>query len=86
MVKDFEPGTALFAGEDGLACYRRLAADLPKVVKKPGLAAFEVGAGQGETVARLLREAFSETPDVEVTVREDINGKDRMVFCKVGLD
>ncbi|MFC5711531.1 peptide chain release factor N(5)-glutamine methyltransferase [Thalassorhabdus alkalitolerans] len=86
VVKDFEPGTALFAGEDGLVCYRRLAADLPKVLKKPGLAAFEVGAGQGETVARLLREAFSETPDVDVTVREDINGKDRMVFCKVGLD
>ncbi|MED4974552.1 protein-(glutamine-N5) methyltransferase, release factor-specific, partial [Geobacillus thermoleovorans] len=49
----------------------------PLVLGAPALAAFEVGAGQGEAVAALLAAAF---PEAAVEVDFDLNGKDRMVY------
>ena len=46
-VREHEPRLALDGGEDGLDVYRRLAAMLKDVVKRPkGIVALEVGAGQ----------------------------------------
>ncbi|MGO4889137.1 peptide chain release factor N(5)-glutamine methyltransferase [Anaerobacillus sp. MEB173] len=77
LVRGNEPHRALFGGEDGYAFYRRLMEEIPKVLNERGLIAFEVGIGQGETVAAMLKEAF---PMMTVEVVHDINGKDRMVF------
>ncbi|MFB5662758.1 peptide chain release factor N(5)-glutamine methyltransferase [Alteribacillus sp. HJP-4] len=82
LVKDHEPKRALVGGnDDGLACYRQMAEDLPELLKKKGLAAFEVGAGQGKDVAAILAEHLS---GAAIEVKLDINGKDRMVFCERG--
>lgn len=72
-----EPRLALDGGGDGLAAYRKIAAGLPQHVKPDGLAAFEVGVGQGEVVAALCREQ-----GLSVTaVVNDYAGIDRMVFA-----
>ncbi|MFC7786675.1 peptide chain release factor N(5)-glutamine methyltransferase [Rossellomorea sp. GCM10028870] len=78
IVIDHEPELALFGGEDGYDLYKRFMDELPRVMKEKCLIGFEVGVGQGETVADLLRKTF---PDAETEVVHDINGKDRMVFC-----
>jgi release factor glutamine methyltransferase len=53
-VRDHDPRRALDGGTDGLAAYRAIAAELPRLVGAGGLFAGEVGAGQGPAVAALL--------------------------------
>lgn len=79
-VLAFEPHLALFAKEDGLECYRKLATQLPKLMNKPGLIGLEIGYAQAEVVVNLFKESF---PTAKIEVVKDINGKDRMIFCEI---
>ncbi|MDG5787332.1 peptide chain release factor N(5)-glutamine methyltransferase [Evansella sp. AB-P1] len=79
-VLDHEPQLALFAGEDGLTIYRELVKQIPKAFTLPGLIAFEIGHGQGQSVSQLIREVY---PKADVDVKNDINGKERMVIAFV---
>lgn len=80
VVVAHEPHSALFAEEDGLILYRKLAEQLPALMNKPGLIGLEIGYTQGQAVANYFQKTF---PQAEVSVVKDINGKDRMVFCEI---
>lgn len=77
-VRDHEPHSALFADEEGLLLYSRMASELPGLLNKPGIIGFEIGHQQGAAVKKMLQHAF---PEAEVYVKKDINKNDRMVFC-----
>lgn len=55
QVKDYEPLKALDGGWDGLDFYRRLAEGAPRVLRRGGLWAVEVGYNQAHGVAAILR-------------------------------
>ena len=79
-VLAFEPHNALFADEDGLYFYRKLAESLPQLMNKPALIGMEIGYLQGESVQKLFKDAF---PDAFIEIVKDINGKDRILFCEI---
>ena len=56
-VLDYDPHTALFAAEEGLACYRLLIPQAFDRLKSGGLLAVEVGKGQHTAVQQIMAEA-----------------------------
>lgn len=71
-VLHHEPRGALFAGEEGLDDYRRLAPQIAPLLDSMGMAAVEIGFDQGQSAAALFRDA-----GLEVLVRQDLAGRDR---------
>ncbi|WP_342463057.1 peptide chain release factor N(5)-glutamine methyltransferase [Ureibacillus sp. FSL K6-8385] len=82
VVLDYEPHLALFAEEDGLQFYRRMAESLPDLLNRPALIGVEIGYRQGEAVADLFRSRF---PDAQIEIVKDINQKNRFVFCIIDV-
>jgi release factor glutamine methyltransferase len=74
----FDPVLALDGGGDGLEIIRRLVAALPTALAPGGLAAFEVGLGQGAATAALLEAAGLSDARCEL----DFQGADRFVFAR----
>jgi len=56
-VRDYEPGLALFAGDDGLEAYRRLIPAAFAVLTAGGLLVLECGYEQEEAIGALLADA-----------------------------
>lgn len=56
-VARFEPRLALDGGPDGLAAYRAILADLPRLLAPAGIALLEIGRGQEEALLPLTVEA-----------------------------
>ena len=69
-----EPALALFAGEDGLDFYRRIAREAPAHLLPKGRLCLEIGDGQGDAVKALLAERFK-----DIQVLNDLNGLPRVV-------
>jgi release factor glutamine methyltransferase len=55
-VREYEPHTALFAGDDGLAIYRRLIPDARELLAADGWLVMEIGYDQQSSVQKLLLE------------------------------
>ncbi len=76
-VRDHEPRTALDGGPDGLYPYRVMMDQLPLLAAPPRLIAFELGMGQAQDVADLLRAAGHWD---EIVTIPDLAGIDRHVL------
>jgi release factor glutamine methyltransferase len=77
-VKDHDPRRALDGGPDGLAFYRRLAAELPHVLLPGALVGLEFGAGQADDVRRL----FGGAAWRDAEVWKDLAGLDRVLLVR----
>ena len=73
-----EPALALFAGEDGLDFYRRIAREAPARLAPQGWLCLEVGDGEAEAVAALLKTNFE-----SVRILPDLNGLNRVVSVQI---
>lgn len=78
-VLAYEPHIALFGGEDGLFFYRSVLENARAVLNDHGLIAFEIGFDIGQAVIDLARHHFS---DARISLKQDINGLDRMVLIE----
>ena len=78
-----EPHLALFADEDGLAIYRRIAEDAKDYLKDGGKIYLEIGYKQGQSVPAFFKKHF---PEKRVRTLKDQFGQDRMVVVDDGQD
>ena len=78
-VLRYEPHTALFAAEDGLACLRMATAQGWRLLRPAGLLLLEHGASQGAAVREMVRQQGF----VRVKTRRDLAGLERCTLgCK----
>ena len=78
-----EPHLALFADEDGLAIYRRIAEDAKDYLTDGGKIYLEIGYKQGQSVPALF---MKHLPEKRVRTLKDQFGQDRMVVVDDGQD
>jgi release factor glutamine methyltransferase len=77
-VARHEPASALDGGADGLSAYRRIIADLPRLLAPHGVAVLELGAGQQAAVEALAK-AAGLTPEA---CRADLGGVPRALVLR----
>lgn len=80
-VLRFEPHTALFSPENGLAPLRAVALAAARALRPGGFVLLEHGAAQGPCVQALLREAGFAAP----ATRQDLAGLDRCTYGQKGI-
>lgn len=78
-VREYEPKQALFAENNGLAIYEKIAKESTTVLSETGRIYLEIGYLQGESVSQIFKEAY---PTKSVRVIKDLNGQDRIIEVK----
>ncbi|MGA7340809.1 MAG: peptide chain release factor N(5)-glutamine methyltransferase [Terracidiphilus sp.] len=77
-VRDYEPQQALFAGEDGLAVYRRLIPEAFGALVPGGFVVLEIGFGQRAAIRALLAQSGFE----EIGFTADLQGIPRVASAR----
>ncbi|MBO0453090.1 MULTISPECIES: peptide chain release factor N(5)-glutamine methyltransferase [Enterococcus] len=75
-VRTYEPKTALFAENEGLAIYQKIAAESRNLLHPDGMIFLEIGFRQGSDVQEIFQLVY---PEKEVRIHQDMTGNDRMV-------
>ncbi len=75
QVRRYEPGTALFAGVEGLEDYRRIVPDLRRLLAPGGAVVLEIGWTQAEPVSAIARKC-----GFAVTLYKDLAGRPRALL------
>lgn len=78
-VRTYEPKQALFAENDGLAIYQKIAAESQGVLQPDGMIFLEIGFQQGLAVQKIFQRIY---PDKTVTIHQDLSGNDRMIMVR----
>ena len=77
IVKNNEPHLALYAGIDGLDCYRKILKEAKYCVNNRFLLAFEIGETQKDAIIELAKLSF---PQAKIDAKKDMQNRDRMIF------
>ena len=83
IVKMNEPHLALYGGETGLDCYEEILKNVSNNMKDKSLIAFEIGSDQKEDIIKLVNKYLE---DVKVEVKQDLSGRDRMLFILKNIE
>lgn len=83
IVKNNEPHIALYAGDDGLDCYKKILKNIKNHMKEKCLIAFEIGYTQANDIKKLISKYL---PDSKIEIKQDMSEKDRMVFIFSGIN
>jgi len=81
VVREWEPPSALFAGDDGLDDLRVLVAEAPRWLAPGGALVVELAPCQASVVAAMA----ADHGFVDAEVRADLTGRDRAVVARVPL-
>ncbi len=81
-VARYDPAAALDGGRDGLDAYRKIATEMHAILAPGGWAVFEIGEGQGEDVAAILRDSNGTASFDKTREWHDLAGKLRCVAGK----
>lgn len=77
-VREHDPVLALDGGADGLAAYREIMCDLPRILAPNGLVILELGIGQAAAVARLAH-----ANDLKIVgLKSDLGGVERALALR----
>lgn len=79
-VLKYEPHTALFADDNGLAIYKRIIEKLLSYVNRPSIVAFEISPDLVDRLEMLIKEHLGEC---EYSFEKDLNGFDRFLFISL---
>ena len=82
IVKNNEPHEALYAGQDGLDFYKKILKDINNNLKEKFLIAFEIGADQAKDIESLANNYLK---DIQIVIKKDLQGRDRMIFITSNL-
>lgn len=77
IVKNNEPHLALYAGDDGLDCYKKILSHAKENLKDKYLIAFEIGDTQKEALFKLAEQYLI---DYTIECLKDFSNRDRMIF------
>lgn len=78
-VRTYEPKTALFAENNGLALYQQLIHESQTMLKADGKIYFEIGFQQGAALQELLSAAY---PQKTIKIEKDLSGNDRLAIAE----
>lgn len=78
-VRDYEPDVALFAGQEGLREYYRLAKTIPEIIADGGHAFIEIGHRQGLQVVDIFTKTTAGNIAGNIRIIPDLAGRDRCV-------
>lgn len=77
VVKNNEPALALYADNNGLACYEEILKNISKYLNDKSIIAFEIGYKQGDSIKALAQNYL---PNARISIEKDLQGKDRFIF------